>query len=187
MTSYKKMITYFWSLSFGFFQLITFNSLRTIHLILRSMPEIFDILILRVSLWHFRHHTFQYKSFFLFLSQILVCATVFAAHYLFSRFDIGWVITQKHERVGRYIGTSRAVHGLGRVGFRPNPDSTCRHRVEGWSNLKPTAKKISWFGFLWWLASVGLGQLSKLKKALKSGKEALLEFGIFAKNWKVSS
>ena len=43
---------------------------------------------------------------------------------------------------------ARAVHGSGRVGFRPNPDSTRRRRVEGRSNPKPTAGKIGRFGFL---------------------------------------
>ena len=38
--------------------------------------------------------------------------------------------------------TIRAVHGLGRVSFRPNPDSTRRRRVEGRSNPKPTAGKM---------------------------------------------
>ena len=42
----------------------------------------------------------------------------------------------------------RAVHGSGRVGFRPNPDSTRQRRVEGRSNPKLTAGKIGWFGFL---------------------------------------
>ena len=42
----------------------------------------------------------------------------------------------------------RAIHRSGRVGFRPNPDSTRRRRVEGRSNPKPTAEKIVRFGFL---------------------------------------
>ena len=105
MTSNKKIITYLWSFTFGFFQLITFDHLWTIHLILKSMPEIFYISILWVSLWLFGHHTFQYKSLFLFISQILVCATAFVAYYLSSRFDICWAIKQKHKEVERYIGT----------------------------------------------------------------------------------
>ena len=48
------------------------------------MLEIFDISTLRVSLWLFKHHTFQFKmSLSLFPNQILLCATVFAAHNLF--------------------------------------------------------------------------------------------------------
>ena len=83
-------------------------------------------------------------------------------------------------------GWSRAVLGSGRVGFRPNPDSTRRRRVEGRSNPKPTAGKIGRFGFLGWLASVGSGRLSELKKASKSKKKASPESGIFAGIWKIS-
>ena len=64
-------------------QNITIDPFWTIHLFLRSVFEIFDISILRVSLWLFEHHTFQYKSLSLFPSQILVCATAFAAYNLF--------------------------------------------------------------------------------------------------------
>ena len=78
----------------------------------------------------------------------------------------------------------RAVHGSGRVGFRPNPDSTRRRRVEGQSNPKPTAGKIGRFGFLWWLASVGSDRLPELKKASKSEEKASPESGIFVGNWK---
>ena len=106
----KKWLHIFETFLFGFFQLITFDHLWTIHLILRSIPEIFDISILRVSLWLFGHHTFQYKSLSLFLSQILVCVTAFIAHYLISRFDIGRAIKQKYKRVGRYIGISLCMY-----------------------------------------------------------------------------
>ena len=46
-----------------------------------------------------------------FPSQILVCAMVFSAHYLFSRFDLGRAFKQKikiknKKRVGRDIGTN---------------------------------------------------------------------------------
>ena len=44
-------------------------------------------------------------SLSLFPSQILVCVMAFSAHYLFSRFDIGWAFEQK-KWVGRDIGTS---------------------------------------------------------------------------------
>ena len=52
---------------------------------------------------------FKYMSLFLFPCQILVCATAFSAHYLFSRFDICWALSKKNKknkRVGRDIGTS---------------------------------------------------------------------------------
>ena len=78
-------------------QFITFEHFLSLHLFLRLMPEIFNISF-RVSLWLFRHHTFQYKSFSLFPSQILVCATAFTTHYLFSKFDIWWAIKQKHKK-----------------------------------------------------------------------------------------
>ena len=49
---------------------------------MRSIPEIFDISILSISLWLFGHQTFQYKSLSLFPSQILVCATAFDIKYM---------------------------------------------------------------------------------------------------------
>ena len=82
------------------------------------------------------------------------------------------------------VTTIRVVHGSGRVGFRPNPDSTRQRRVKGRSNPKPTAGKIGRFGFLWWLALVWSDRLSELKKASKSEKKASPESGIFARNWK---
>ena len=57
---------------------------------------------------HGGHHTFSYKPFSLSPSQILVCAMDFAAHYLFSFWDLHWLrsLSKKNKRVGRYIGTS---------------------------------------------------------------------------------
>ena len=40
-------------------------------------------------------------SLSLFPSQILVCATIFSAHYLFLRFDIGWAFKQKKKKSGK--------------------------------------------------------------------------------------
>ena len=84
-----------WSFSFGFFTIHNIWSfwINTTHFeqyisFLRSMPEIFDISIWWTSLWVFGHHTFWYKSLSLFPSRILVCATTFAAHYLFSFWDL---------------------------------------------------------------------------------------------------
>ena len=48
---------------------------------------------------------FKYMLLFFFSSQILVYATAFFAHYLFSRFDIGWAFKQKKWE-GRDIGIS---------------------------------------------------------------------------------
>ena len=59
---------------------------------------------------YYLNFQFQYKSLSLFPSQILVCVTVFATHYLFLRFDICWAIKQKHKGVGRYIGTSLCMY-----------------------------------------------------------------------------
>ena len=89
-------------------QIITFDHFWTIHLILKLVLEIFDISILRTSLWLFEHHTFQYKSLSLFLSQILVCATTFATHYLFSFWDLHLLssLSKNIKSVRKYIGTS---------------------------------------------------------------------------------
>ena len=38
---------------------------------------------------------------FLIPSQILVYAITFSAHYLFSRFDIGWAFKQKKKKSGK--------------------------------------------------------------------------------------
>ena len=75
---------------------------------LRLMPEIFDISIWWTSLWLFGHHIFSYKSLSLFPSRILVCATAFAAHYLFSFWDLHLLssLSNKNKRVGRDISTS---------------------------------------------------------------------------------
>ena len=112
MTSHKKMNTNLSSFSFGF---CTNHNIwlffEQIHLFLRSVLEIFDISILRVSIWLFEHHIFQFKmSLSLFPSQILVCATAFATHNLFFilRFTFVEFFKQKHKniKVGRYIDTS---------------------------------------------------------------------------------
>ena len=88
MTSHQKMITHLWSFSFGF---ITNHNIwsflnNTSHFEISVWT--FDISFLRISLWLFGHHTFQYKSLSLFPSQILVCATAFATYYLFSFWDL---------------------------------------------------------------------------------------------------
>ena len=75
---------------------------------LRLMPEIFNISIwwTSFSLLGIKH--FQYKSLSLFPSQILVCATAFTAHYLFSFWDLHLLssLSNKNKRVGRDISTS---------------------------------------------------------------------------------
>ena len=92
-----KWLHIFESFHLASLQFKTFDRFWTIHLILRSMPEIFYISIWWLSLWLLCTIQFHYKSFSLFSSQILVCAMVFAPHYLFSRFDIGWAINHKQK------------------------------------------------------------------------------------------
>ena len=100
--STRKWLHIFEPFHLASLQFIIFDHFWTVHLILRLVSEIFYISILRVSLWLFGHHTFQYKSFFLFSSQILVCATVFATHYFFSRFDI-CVLCSKFITASRFM------------------------------------------------------------------------------------
>ena len=104
----QKMITYDEAFHLASLQFITFDHFESKHLILRSIPEICDISIWRTSLWLCGHHTFSYKSLSLFSSRILVCATTFAAHYLFSFWDLHLLssLSNKNKRVGRDIGTS---------------------------------------------------------------------------------
>ena len=105
----RKWLHIFETFHLASLQIITFDHLWTIHLILRSVLEIFDISILRISLWLFGHHAFLYKSLSLFLSQILVCVMAFVAHFLFSRFDIYWAIKQKHKKCGK-IYRNKSMH-----------------------------------------------------------------------------
>ena len=108
MTSHKKIITYDEAFHLASLQFITFDHFESIHLILRLIPEIFDISIWWTSLWLFGHHTFSYKSLSFFPSRILVCATAFAAHYLFPFWNLHLLssLSNKNKRVGRVIGTS---------------------------------------------------------------------------------
>ena len=106
------MITYDGAFHLASLQFITFDHFESKHLILRSMPEICDISIWRTSIWLFGHHTFSYKSLSLFPSRILVCATTFAAHYLFSFWDLHLLssLSNKTKRVGRDISTSLCMY-----------------------------------------------------------------------------
>ena len=108
----RKWLHIFETFHLASLQFITFDHFESIHLILRSMPEIFDISIWRTSLWLFGHHTFSYKSLSLFPSRILVCATAFAAHYLFLFWDLHLLssLSNKNKRVGRDIGTSLRMY-----------------------------------------------------------------------------
>ena len=108
----KKMITYDEVFHLASLQFITFDYFESKHLILRSMFEICDISIWWISLWLFGHHTFSYKSLSLFPSRILVCAMAFAAHYLFSFWDLHLLssLNNKNKRVGRDISTSLRMY-----------------------------------------------------------------------------
>ena len=93
-------------------QFITFDHFESIHLILRLMPEIFDISIWWTSLWLFGIIHFQYKSLSLFPRQLLVCAMAFAAQCLFSVGDLHFLspLSKNIKSVGRYIGTSLCMY-----------------------------------------------------------------------------
>ena len=112
MTSHKKIITYNETFHLATLQFITFDHFESIHLILRLMPEIFYISIWWISLCLFGHHTSSYKSLSLFPSRILVCATAFAARYLFSFWDLHLLssLSNKNKRVRRDIGTSLCMY-----------------------------------------------------------------------------
>ena len=103
MTSNKKMIQIFEAFHLASLQFITFDHFESIHLILRLMLEIFDISIWWTSLWLLGIIQFQYMSLSLFPSQILVCATVFAAHYLFSFRDLHLlsIISKNNKKCGK--------------------------------------------------------------------------------------
>ena len=60
-----------------------YNSFWAIHLISEIDAWNFWYFNLMNKPLAFGHHTFSYKSLSLFPSRILVCATAFAAHYLF--------------------------------------------------------------------------------------------------------
>ena len=100
-----------WLHIFEAFHLASYNSWHLIILIFTSLFEIdvwnFWYFNLMIKPLVFGHHTFQHKSLSLFPSQILVCATTFSAHYLFSRFNIGWALKQKKKKVcGKRYSTS---------------------------------------------------------------------------------
>ena len=108
----QKWLQIFEAFHLASLQIITYDHFWTIHLILRSMLEIFDISLLRISLWLFGHHTIQYKSLSLFPSQILVCVTAFAARYLFSFWDLHFLssLSKNTKSVKRYIGTNLCMY-----------------------------------------------------------------------------
>ena len=109
-----KMITNFRSFSFGFHTNHNIWSFlnNTSHFEIGAWN--FYISILRMSLWLFEHHIFQFKmSLSLFPSQIPVYATGFCSSRSLFHFEINiwWALLQKHKnKVGRYIGTSLCIY-----------------------------------------------------------------------------
>ena len=108
MTSHKKMITHLWNFSFGFFTIhnIWWFWINTSHFEIDVWN--FWYFNLMDKLLGFGHHIYSYKSLSFFPSQILVCATAFATHYLFSFWDLYLLssLNKNIKSVGRYIGTS---------------------------------------------------------------------------------
>ena len=108
----KKWLHIFEVFHLASLQFIIFGHFWPLHLILRSMPEIFDISIWWISFWLLGIIHFQYKSLSLFPSQILVCATAFTAYYLFFVLILHWLssLSKKNKRVVRYIGRSLRMY-----------------------------------------------------------------------------
>ena len=82
----RKLITYLWSFSFGFF---------TIH---NNWSFWINTSHFEIDAWNF-----WYKSLSLFPSRILVCATAFATHYLFSFWDLHLLssLSNKNKKCGK--------------------------------------------------------------------------------------
>ena len=107
----RKWLHIFETFHLASLQFITFDHFESIRLILRLMPEIFDISIWWTSLWLLGIIHFQYKSLSLFSSQILVCAMAFAAQYLFSFGDLYLVssLSKNNKKCGK-IYTYKSTH-----------------------------------------------------------------------------
>ena len=83
---------------------------------------------------------FQYKSFALFPSQILVCATAFAAHYLFSFWDLHLLssISKNNKKCGKiYRHKSMQVSKPSRL--------LTNHSWQAWKSIYNNHTKMSWF------------------------------------------
>ena len=103
MTSHKKMITHLWNFSFGFFTIhnIWWFWINTSHFEIDVWN--FWYFNLMDKLLAFGHHIYSYKSLSFFPSQILVCATAFATHYLFSFWDLHWLssLIKNNKKCGK--------------------------------------------------------------------------------------
>ena len=110
MTSHKKMITYLWSFSFSFFTIHNIWSfwINTSHFEIDVWNFLYFNLMNKYLA--FGHHIFSIQSFSLFPSQILVCTTAFAAHYLFLFGDLHLVSSlSKHNKKCGKIYTHKSM------------------------------------------------------------------------------
>ena len=94
---------------------------------------------------------FHKNRFSFFPSQILICATVFAAHYLFLFWDLHWLssLSKNIKSVGRYIGTSLCMY-QNHQDYWPiihdkleDQFSTVTHRFQDFSHKDRCAYKTS--------------------------------------------
>ena len=114
MTSHKKMITNLRCFSFGFYTI--HNIWSFFEQYISFWDRCLKFLIFQYWEWAFGFLStihFNKKSLSFFPNQILVCVTVFAAHYLFLFWHLHWLSSLSiyiyiyiYERVGRYINTS---------------------------------------------------------------------------------
>ena len=123
MTSHKKMITYLWSFSFGFFTIHNIWSfwINTSHF--------------EIDAWNF-----WYKSLSLFPSRILVCATAFATHYLFSFWDLHLLssLSNKNKKCGK-IYRHKSTHVSKLTWLLTN------HSLQAWRSIYNNHTKMSRF------------------------------------------
>ena len=118
MTFHKKMITYLWNFSFSFFTIHNIWSfwINTSHFEIDSWN--FWYFSLMNKPLAFEHHTFSIQVAFSFPSQILVCATAFIVHYLFSFRDLHLLssISKNNKKCGKiYKHKSMQVSKLSRL------------------------------------------------------------------------
>ena len=122
------------------YHLIFFEST---HLIVRLMSKIFDISLWWVSLSLFGHHTiFFFLSLSLFPSQILVCATSFAAQYLFS-FGNLHLVSSFSKKINKIKSGKIYRHKFMHVSRSTKPFTN--HSCQGWRSIYSSHKdfKIS--------------------------------------------
>ena len=105
----RKWLHNFETFHLASLQFITFDHFESIHLIFEIDAWNFWYFNLMNKFLAFRHHIFSIGEMLsLFLNQILVCAMAFAAHYLFSFWDLYLLssLSKNNKRMGRDIGTN---------------------------------------------------------------------------------